>query len=447
MEHMWWLGLRARTVSVTAVVATVAIIAGGCSVSDSSPRDGGTTLASGPATTNWRPTTTLSPRVDPPAEVVLPAELPPDFAVMLAAPVSGTTYHVAINEPCASDTNDGLSASCLGGHGPWRTLSALASLPGPSAGDAVVLSDGIYPVDITGDGIRIRESISGTTESPIRFMAAEGAEVTLDGGFRAETWLASFDDLSMAATEWAGTYHNTHVLAIDADHVIVEGINITGCAYSCVQWRGTNSILVDSIIDGGVEDGIKTTYLGSEDSPSSHNLVLRNDFSGFGDQAIDAWGTSDFWVVGNHIHDSNPAINTGGQPGTPVWTKGGSRDVWYVENVFEDLTVRSHALDLGGCCWHNWSGEDSEGNLLPVASRVHAVRNELSRITTTADRTWDGAIGVEGCRDCEVRDNVMIDVTAALGVHDTRDGTNRMPTTGLVVEGNVVDGRVVGVGG
>ncbi len=438
--------MTARVVLVTQVVVAMAVIAGACSVSEGNSPNGGTILPSGATTMSVSPVTSLPPTMDSVDRVALPAELPPDFAVMLAAPVSGTTYHLAINEPCASDTNDGLSVSCHDGHGPWRTLSALASLPGLSAGDAVVLSDGVYPVDIIHDGVRIRESISGTAEAPIRFMADEGADVILDGGFRAEAWLASFGDRSAAVSEWTRTYHNTHVLAIDADHVIVDGLTITGCAYSCVQWRGTNSILVDSTIDGGVEDGIKTTYLGTEESPSSHNLVLRNNFTGFGDQAIDAWGTSDFWVVGNHIHDSNPAINTEGRPGTPVWTKGGSRDVWYIENVFEDLQVRSHALDLGGCCWHNWSGHDSDGNLLPVASRVHAVRNELSRIVTTAGRPWDGAIGVEGCRDCEVRENVMSEVTSAIGVHDTRDGTNRMPTTGLVVTGNLVDGHAVEVG-
>ena len=59
----------------------------------------------------------------PPPVAGLPEEIPAHFAEWMAAPVNGTTYHFDVNEPCANDSNDGLSGTCDGsGGGPWVTF-------------------------------------------------------------------------------------------------------------------------------------------------------------------------------------------------------------------------------------------------------------------------------------------------------------------------------------
>ena len=60
-----------------------------------------------------------------------------------SSPLYAATYHVAVNAPGASDSNDGQSFEFNGSSaGPWRTLNYAASVA--QAGDRVLIYDGDY---------------------------------------------------------------------------------------------------------------------------------------------------------------------------------------------------------------------------------------------------------------------------------------------------------------
>jgi len=181
-------------------------------------------------------------------------------------------------------------------------------------------------------------------------------------------------------------------------------------------------MMIDCTFDTGVEDQIKFTEQPQSNTRSNDNLVYQCDFTGFGNQAIDAWGTRNLWVTGNTFHHNNSIQNTQNEAGLPICIKGGSTDVHFVGNHFHDLVVGTHALLLGGCCWHNWTERmyDEKGNLLPVAQRLEAIDNVLERITIINDVEYRGALGVQGARGVVVQGNTITECTSAIGVHKTR---------------------------
>lgn len=85
------------------------------------------------------------------------------------------TYHVAVEQPCASDSNDGLSPTCGGGSGPWRTIRKATGTVQP--GDTVVVHRGTYrePEGDFGAAVNIRTS--GEGNAPITFRAETGTVI------------------------------------------------------------------------------------------------------------------------------------------------------------------------------------------------------------------------------------------------------------------------------
>ena len=107
--------------------------------------------------------------------------------------------------------------------------------------------------------------------------------------------------------------------------------------------------------------------------------------------------------------------------GSPIWTKGGSARVWWLNNSFHDLIVNAHALNLGGCCWNNWEDiYDEQGNLKPVSEDVVARGNVLENITINSDFSWRSAIGTQGSRNALIENNTIMGATAGIGVKKTR---------------------------
>ena len=152
------------------------------------------------------------------------------------------------------------------------------------------------------------------------------------------------------------------------------------------------------------------------------NLIYKCEFYDFGDQAIDAWGTQDLYIVDCDFHDSNSVLNNEEIAGSPVWTKGGSARVWWLNNSFHDLIVNVHALNLGGCCWNNWDDiYDEQGNLKPVSEDVVARDNVLENIKIISDYPWRGAIGTQGSRGARIENNTVRGATSGIGVRKTRN--------------------------
>ncbi len=90
----------------------------------------------------------------------------------LVSPALAATYHVAREAPGASDANDGLSATYIGGlQGPWRTITHAGQTA--VAGDEVLCYSGDYRDEDSGWGVGfIPLAQSGTESAPIQFGAA-----------------------------------------------------------------------------------------------------------------------------------------------------------------------------------------------------------------------------------------------------------------------------------
>jgi hypothetical protein len=328
-------------------------------------------------------------------------EVPQVFVNLRALPPTGREFHVAKSDPCASDGNDGLAATCTaGGVGPWKTLAPLISA-GIGAGDSVKFHTGTYTLGQSTAAI----VMSGTPTEPVRFAAAAGEAVVFDGGWPAPPVPGGV----------------TPVLRMAAAYTIIAGLEITGCDMICVQMKegAEHSIFADMRVEGGGEDGIKATH-------ARGILIAESEFTAFHNEAIDVWGSQHFWIVDSDFHDNDTSWR---EPSSAVWAKGGSLDVHLTGNTFRNLEVGAHGLLLGGCCWTNWA---AEGGLLlengswvaqPVARQVRASNNSFDAITLDYDEVsaWAGAIGVQGCVDCSIIGNEVRESEAAIGIHATSD--------------------------
>ncbi len=380
----------------------------------------------------------------------LPPEVPPALVARLNAPVEGTAWYIGPEVPCPAEERDGRSAECQGGHGPFVELGDLEGIR-LSPGDAVILRQGIYPVEAAScaavaagapcGGLRITRAMSGTPDDPVHLLGYRGEEAVLDGGFEwqefMEDQLASNPDPGAAQAEYLRLYHNTSVLHLDADYVRVRGLTIRNCPHGCIGWRGSHDVVAEVRVEGGIEDGIKVSYTEPGSTPSMDNLLWGSDFTGFANEAVDLFRTEDFWVVQNSFSDDDESV-PGKGAGAVAWAKAGSARVWYIENDFHDLDVDHSALVLGGCCWTNWPGLDAAGQPMPVLVEGHALRNTFSQVRVVAATGPRGALAVEGCRTCEVRENLIHSSDAGITVHRARDGALAVPSTDVTVVDNTV---------
>ena len=95
-------------------------------------------------------------------------------------PGLGETFHVARDEPGASDANDGLSPVYVSGlRGPWETVRHAGQVA--TAGDTVFVHDGDYRAEQAGFGAGVipLES-SGRSGAPVRFVGAPDASPLLN---------------------------------------------------------------------------------------------------------------------------------------------------------------------------------------------------------------------------------------------------------------------------
>jgi len=374
----------------------------------------------------------------PPPAAGLPEEIPAHFAEWMAAPVNGTTYHFDVNEPCANDSNDGLSGTCDGsGGGPWVTFFGMAGI-GMMPGDELLFHEGAYdiPMQMNSDGVEntghgLTFNQSGTPAEPIRIRAADGEVVWWDANIDPSTYSSSTTYLY----DWKGV----DAFLIRGNYNIFEGINIRGCGNpTCIQWSGYHIIWTNSTISGGAEDGIKTTALASD------GLMWNLTFRDFSDNAVDAYGIDGLWIVQSEFTDNDPRWNSNGDNGTPFWTKGGAENVWLIENYFHDMIVKQYAMMLGGCCWENWVDAYTNQIPNPVAIGVYALRNTLQNIShgASGNEKWFGAMGVEGAHDVEIHNNIFLDVEAVFGVKATIRNPDRVEADNISFTENIVVGGV-----
>jgi hypothetical protein len=340
------------------------------------------------------------------------ADVPQEFLDMLEFEPE-RIYYIAQSEQGASDDNNCLYPQHISGFdGPCETLNAMKKYE-LIAGEAIAVGKGTYVLGENGISVKF----PGTADKPIRIFAYDGEEVILE------------------------SRNPNGKIYFGGSYTTLEGFDIRCYIPVCMTvWDANianNLIVYNNKISEAYEDGIKTT------TESENVLIYRNEFfniAGEG-ESIDAFGVSGAWIIQNEFYDDVFNVR---DSGAVSWSKGGASDIYYVDNYFHDLNVRNHALILGGCCWNNWDGV---AGVDPVATNVHAIRNVFERITIDGDYRYKGAIGVEGCHNCEVIDNSLIDVDVAIGVHATIDGNERVGSKNTLISGNfeenVVSERVL----
>ena len=164
-----------------------------------------------------------------------------------------------------------------------------------------------------------------------------------------------------------------------------------------------------------------------------------NEFYGtFGHPPISLTGAPGLLFRGNFGHD----WNTGGNGA--VQLKGGSHDVLFDGNRFQDITSDAGTIAMGDGC-------DSTCDIDPnhfAAVRVHAINNVMVRV----GRGFD----VQGCQDCDVLSNTIVDsgtgnvifkLTSATTNGTTHDSVNVRILDNLIASSSGNLGDVIQING
>ncbi len=353
-------------------------------------------------------------------------EIPEEFQVMMDARPK-RIFYIAINDPKASNSNDGLSIDK-----PFKDLSALERIQA-KPGDAIALRAGTY--NIAEEGIKIK--FVGELTQPIKVFAYEEERVILDHG-------TTYEELKKMAAEGIKpgpkNGHYDPLSSIKGKYLIIEGLTFTGCLENCMLYAGSHNIIKDNTLIGGGEEDIKTI------TGSSDVLFLNNDFSRFMNEAIDIFGAHRVYVIGNKFHDNDASLRV---TSPAIWAKAGAKDVSYINNEFYNLDVNVHAMVLGGCCWNNWDSKNSDGSLKYMAENVRAIGNTFRNINLLSDYKFRGTIAAEGCDGCLIKDNILDDVDVAFSLRATENGPYRLAPRNVEITGNILKnirtGRILNI--
>jgi hypothetical protein len=303
--------------------------------------------------------------------------------------------HVA---PNGSDSANGSAAT------PMKTIAK--ATPKAQAGDCVQVHAGTYAETTT-----IGFAHDGTQAKPIVVRSADGkgAAVIDAGGNRSgPTVLVRQDFVVIDGFEFKNSPTDTGEQVVHFD-----GLNMNKC---------NGSVLRNSKITGGF-DHIKINQ-------AAPNVTVEfNEFYGsFGHLPVSLTGAPGLVFRGNFGHD----WNTGGNGA--IQLKGGSHDVLFDGNRFQDVTSDSGTIAMGDGC-------DSTCDIDPqhyAAVRVRAINNVMVRV----GRGFD----VQGCKDCAVLSNTFIDSGAGnVIVKVTSAATNG--TTQNSVNVRILDNLISSSGG
>ena len=266
----------------------------------------------------------------------------------------------------------------------------------------VEVRTGLYDMSPAGEGLDVRGA--GTSEIERTVLTAyQGESVVLDGG--------------MTLRE---------VIRVSGSYNLIAGITIQNAGAHNIEFRGGHHHVVeDSVIGPNLSsDSLKG------DAGASAVVIRRNEFFGWGSQAIDMTGVSDWTIEGNTFHDAQT-------PGRQaIGVKFGSRDVTIRDNRLSN----TGGFSLGGTSTSH--PDDAE------AYRIVAEGNTLENITGNAFKLYS-------CVDCQIRNNRVASVQddpmsgntnggLVLGGEDFEGPSGCSggcrPTSGLRVTGNTLRG-------
>jgi hypothetical protein len=322
--------------------------------------------------------------------------------------VSYSCAHEIHVSTSGSDSNPGSAAA------PLRTISVATPMAQP--GDCVKVHAGTYAESST-----IGFMHDGTADAPIVLWSVDGR--------------------GAAIIDAAGNMSGPTVL-IHEDYVIVDGFEFrnspTDTAEQVVHFDGllmgkcNGSTLRNCKITGGY-DHIKVNQA------SNGVIVEFNEFYGsFGHLPISLTGANGLVFRGNYGHD----WNTGGDDA--VQLKGGTHDVLFDANRFENITSQAGVIAMGDTC-------DTTCDIDPdhyAAVRVKAINNVMVKV----GRAFD----LQGCKDCSVLSNTIVDsgagtpmfkLTSATTNGNLRTTVNARILDNLVVNPNGDQGDIIQING
>jgi uncharacterized protein DUF1565 len=321
---------------------------------------------------------------------------PLDFGVPPLSPDGGVvTYSCAREIHVATNGNDSAAGTAAA---PMKTIAKATTKA--QAGDCVQVHAGTYAESTT-----IAFANDGTQAMPIVVRSADGkgaAIIDAGGNRTGETVLVRHDYVIIDGFEFKNSPTDTSQQVVHFD----------GTGNKC-----TGSILRNNKITGGF-DHIKIN------NAAPNVTVEFNEFYGaFGHLPISLTGAPGLVFRGNFGHDWNTGDNGA------VQLKGGSHDVLFDSNRFQDVTSTAGTIAMGDGC-------DATCDIDPnhyAAVRVHAINNVFVRV----GRGFD----IQGCQDCAVISNTIVDSSAGnVTFKLTSAATNG--TTKDTVNARIVDNLV-----
>lgn len=350
----------------------------------------------------------------------------------------GKTYYVAINQPSASNDNNGLYSTYQGGvNGPFKDLNddrIRNLLQDKSEGVKLILRQGVYkliPTPSTESGLVLRGK--GDEFHPVIITSYPGETAVIDG----EEKLPIGQLKRIAAGQESYNIKIRQVIQLEGQYNIVENLTIRDGWRHNVAVLGKYSIIRNNKLIGAYEDSVKNT------DNSDYGILLNNDISGFGSQALDHFGADNWLIKSNNIHDPGIDPPTGKIAANGIGAKGGNNNVVIINNTIHDFDtdINTAAIGLGGVGAIKLYARDSKGQVLPSVTHGIAIGNTIYNYRGPA-------LGAASCSNCAFVNNIIYNTVGAfrIGISpDIRQGDENaraLPTTsGTVIKNNKFSGN------
>jgi hypothetical protein len=350
---------------------------------------------------------------------------------------STKTFYVAINEPGASNSNNGRYPTYQGGtNGPFKDFNSIALLSAlansGSSGVAVFVRAGRYRAP--NGGVRIRGG--GSELRPAILAGYPGDTRPVIDGEECLPW-----DTIHAIAEGQTSYtpRVPSLIRMDGRYVIVQDLQLQ-CGFAhVVLARGQHMILRRNVIRGAYEDAIKTT------TGADRGLVSENDIAGFVSQGVDHFGATNWLITRNVMHDPAPDPLSGGVGGNAITVKGSAINTVITRNTIRGFAtaVDQSAVTFGAPAALEFLRYDGVGN--PMASALDGVA-----MANTVEQFTGAAFGIQSCQNCIIAENqvqttigaVKIGIDAEVRAASYESGVFPY-SSGTVVRGNRITFQTV----
>lgn len=325
------------------------------------------------------------------------------------------TYYVAINQPRASNSNNGLYPTYRGGKdGPFKDFSdnvVRSILLNPNEGVKVIVRQGTYklvsdaPTETSG-GSGLVLSGAGDEFHPLILTGYPGETAILDGGEKLPT---------ERLRQIVANKENYHIkirqaVQLEGQYNIIENLTIRDAWRHNIGIGGKYSIIRNNKLEGVYEDSIKTV------AGADYGFIYNNEITGWGSQAIDHFGAHNWIFKQNNIHHPGLDPVSGIMEANGIGGKGGTQNTLIVDNFIHDINTNfNNAAIVGGGTGNiDLFRRDEAGNIAPSASNVIVARNKIYNYRGPA-------AGIGSCHNCVFENNIIYNTLGGFNIGITAD--------------------------